>query len=120
MYCPKCGTYNEDSYCFCLSCGTRVKEQSLGTFDKKTSDGRYIIDAGGWKEAPVAESPTVGIPIRSEVSHQVKTPKRALNKQRRIQGDRPRSYPRSTGRRRRRPSPGARQVGLVRKSKILR
>ena len=78
MYCPKCGTYNEDSYCFCLSCGTRVNEQSLGTFDKKTSDGRYIIDAGEWNEAPVAESPTVGIPIRSDVSHQVQNAEKSL------------------------------------------
>ncbi len=76
MYCPKCGTYNEDSYRFCLSCGTVLNEQSSRVFDKKTSDGRYIIDPEECNVAPVAEPPTVVIPTRSEVNRQVQNAKK--------------------------------------------
>jgi len=67
MYCPKCGTYNEDSYCFCLSCGTRIEEQSSASFDRKTSDGRYIIDPGEWSASSGVEHPAVSNPLQNEI-----------------------------------------------------
>lgn len=29
MYCPNCGTKNEEESLFCMECGTRLKEDSV-------------------------------------------------------------------------------------------
>lgn len=66
MYCPKCGTYNEDSYRFCLSCGTELFQQASGELDHMTSDGRYIIEPDDCNTIKVAYSQRVASSINNK------------------------------------------------------
>ena len=66
MYCPKCGTYNEDSYRFCLSCGTELIQQASGELDHMTSDGRYIIEPDDWTAIKETYPQRVASPINNK------------------------------------------------------
>lgn len=66
MYCPKCGTYNEDSYRFCLSCGTELIQQASGELDHMTSDGRYIIEHDDWTAIKETYPQRVASPINNK------------------------------------------------------
>ena len=57
MYCSRCGTYNEDSYRFCLSCGTELTQKRAEELDHMTSDGRYIIEPDDWNVVKTDCSP---------------------------------------------------------------